>query len=130
MRRIKVLQFFFYKIDNINNNWSTVCLMFCPALLQSGLKNYCVLFFDGSWNIYSLIDGGGEELAEGLKPIRKGNIVCIIFFFNVCTMPNSFMCWHEWLSGSVWTATALNWTSHYNTSDIILEQFAKRVWWT
>ena len=45
-----------------------------------GLKNYCVLFFDGSSNIYSLIDGGGEELAEGLKPIRKGNIVCIIFF--------------------------------------------------
>ena len=53
-----------------------------------GLKNY-FLFFDGSWNIYSLIDGillyledvsvGGEKLAKGLKPIKKGKIFWIFF---------------------------------------------------
>ena len=78
-----------------------------------GLQNYYFLFFDGRWNIYSLIDGillyledvsvGGEELAKGLKPIRKGKIFWIIYLFSMsalcriafCADMNSYLVQYE-----------------------------------
>ena len=67
-----------------------------------GLQNSYFLFFDGRWNIYGLIDGillyledvsvGGEELAKGLKPIRKGKIFWIICFFSMSALCQIAFC--------------------------------------
>ena len=71
---------------------------------KAGLKNYYFLLFVARWNIYSLINGvllyledvsvGGEELAKGLKPIRKGKIFWIknIIFFSMSALCQIAFC--------------------------------------
>ena len=69
---------------------------------KAGLKNYYFLFFAARWNIYSLINGvllyledvsvGGEELAKGLKPIRKGKIFWIIYLFSMSALCRKAFC--------------------------------------
>lgn len=109
-REIYRLRYHFYKLTKLPNDFNTKIrkVLQCVRLTTQtiigqqsvscfalhyfnkvGLKNYCFLFFDGSWNIYSLIDGillyledvsvGGEKLAKGLKPIKKGKIFWIFF---------------------------------------------------
>ena len=66
------------------------------------LKNYYLLFFVVRWNIYSEINGillywedvsvGGEELAKGLKSIRKGKIFWIIIIFSMSALCQIAFC--------------------------------------